>query len=302
MQCAPILVLIFNRPEYTKRMFARLREIQPPVLYIAADGPRKGNAKDDEMCAKARFEASQVDWPCAVQRLYREQNLGCRNGVRSAIDWFFENEESGIILEDDCLPQISFPGFCSELLERYKDREDVMHISGTNYQFGEQRGDGDYYFSRYSHIWGWATWRRCWRLYDKDMRYYDEMKNEPIVDKMGIRKMVAPVYEENIDTWDAQWLMTVVKYGGKTATPQTNLVRNIGFDRKNATHTFSIPLWMYKLTFGDVKLPLKHPSTEEINEEADAFARDNVINEPKQSFIKRWMFRARYASIFNTKP
>ena len=243
----PILLIVFNRPETTRVVFESIRAMQPTKLFVAADGPRETVISDRARCEEVRRIATAVDWPCEVQTLFRQQNLGCGRGVSSAITWFFENVEEGIILEDDCLPSNSFYYFCQELLEYYRVNEQVMHISGNNFQYGRQRGTASYYFSRYTHNWGWATWRKSWRHFDLTL-------------------MPEPYRSHN---WDKQWELSVEKREGISILPNANLVRNIGFG-PSATHTKGVPKYA-KLKAEEIVIPLLHPSTIKINEEADIF-------------------------------
>jgi hypothetical protein len=168
----PVLFLIFNRPNTTEQVFEAIAKAKPRCLFVAADGPRTDKEGEAEKCQAVRDIIKRVDWDCEVKTLFREQNLGCKEAVSSAITWFFEQVEEGIILEDDCLPSDSFFSFCAELLEKYRDDKRIMMISGDNFQDGIQRGDASYYFSSVPWIWGWATWRRAWRLYDREMQTF----------------------------------------------------------------------------------------------------------------------------------
>jgi len=174
----PILFLIFNRPDTTQKVFNAIRKAKPKQFFIAADGSPPDREGEIEKCQKSRKIATSVDWDCEVKTLFRDKNLGCKIAISSAIDWFFENVEEGIILEDDCLPHQSFFWFCQELLEYYRNDTRIMHISGDNFQFGRKRGEGSYYFSKYSHVWGWATWRRAWKCFDINMKSFEEFKAE----------------------------------------------------------------------------------------------------------------------------
>lgn len=182
MNC-PVLFLIFNRPDTTRKVFAEIRRAKPARLYIAADGPRKERTTDIALCEQTRDIINEIDWPCQSYTLYRKENLGCKLAVSSAINWFFEREESGIILEDDCLPHPTFFKFCEIMLERYKDDTRVMHIGGSNFQEGMIRGDGDYYYSKWTPVWGWASWRRAWKNYDVNMVKWIEFKKNNYVGK-----------------------------------------------------------------------------------------------------------------------
>jgi len=172
----PVLFLIFNRSDTTQLVFNEIRKAQPAQLFIAADGPRKDRPEDIENCRKVREIIRQVDWDCSVSTLFRDENLGCKRGVSSAIDWFFSHVDEGIILEDDCVPDPSFFPFCQELLERYRDDERIMVISGDNLQFGRRKSQYSYYFSRCFHLWGWATWKRAWDNYDIKMELWPKIK------------------------------------------------------------------------------------------------------------------------------
>lgn len=239
----PILLLIYNRPLVTERVLATLRKLSPAYLFIAADGP-KDNEADIKSCEATRILLRNINWPCEVKTLMRERNLGCKLGVSTGISWFFENVEKGIILEDDCIADLSFFEFCSELLNYYKDDEQVMHISGINFQFGKVWGVGNYYFSRYPHVWGWATWRRAWKHYDVEMSDLPDFIEKdgllPIFQKKSIRrywyKLLSYVSKGSLDTWDHQWAYAIWKKRGLAITPNVNLVSNIGFGAE-ATHT-----------------------------------------------------------------
>jgi hypothetical protein len=240
----PVLFLIFNRPDTTQKVFDAIKKAKPKQLFVAADGPRENKEGEKEKCEQARKVIEQVDWDCKVKTLFRDKNLGCKVAVSSAIDWFFENVKEGIILEYDCLPDQSFFWFCRELLEHYRDDTRIMTISGDNFQFDRKRGEGTYYFSKYVHIWGWATWRRAWKHYDVNMKNFGEFKKEAQINNVfNIKqqqkywmKIFQLVHEGKIDTWDYQWAYTCFINNGLCVTPNVNLVSNIGFSSNN-THT-----------------------------------------------------------------
>ena len=232
----PILFLIFNRPTTTKRVFESIRSIKPARLYIAADGARKDKAGEDLLCQETRNIVNKIDWNCEIKTLFRAENLGCKIAVSSAIDWFFENEEQGIILEDDCLPNSSFYTFCDELLNLYKNDYRVMHISGNNFQDGITRGDGSYYFSRYNHIWGWATWRRAWKTYDVNMKQLKHALSIQVFNNTLSKNELKfwlnwfkEIQEGKKNTWDYQTMLNQWLQNGLTIIPNQNLVTNIGF-------------------------------------------------------------------------
>jgi hypothetical protein len=241
-----VLFLVFNRPDTTAQVFAAIRQAKPPRLYVAADGAREWYEGEADKVAKVREIATTVDWPCEVKTLFREENLGCKTAVSGAITWFFEHEEQGIILEDDCVPHPDFFCFCNELLNYYADDERVSVITGNNFQNGRRRGDAAYYFSKYPHCWGWATWRRVWELYRGNIPFWSEWKTSADWRKKNVNKhewqywngIFDRVHAGKIDSWAYPWAASLWYHGGLTATPNVNLVSNIGFGSES-THTTS---------------------------------------------------------------
>ncbi len=284
----PILFLIFNRPDLTEKSFDSIKKIKPQRLFIAADGPRRGNILDEFATQESRnCVLSSIDWECDLRILFRKENLGCGVAVSSAISWFFEQVEEGIILEDDCLADMSFFKYCNVLLDKYRFDEEILHINGSNHQFGIKRGFSDYYFSIYPHVWGWATWKRAWERYDfimRDMEFYQKVK---IFKKYAQISLMNSVYNGDVDTWDIQWAYSVLKNRGLVITPNINLISNIGFG-ETATHTNSkIPNYIKYSINGSIDFPVSHPILKWRNIFADRFTAVFVHNIYKPQFIDR---------------
>jgi len=280
----PVLFLTFNRPTTTAAVFARLAAARPERLYFACDGARPSVVGEAERVeATRRLVLDGVDWPCTVETLLRDENLGCRQAVASAVDWFFEHEPEGIILEDDCLPAPTFFRYCQELLERYRDDRRVMCVSGDNFQRGIRRGRYSYYFSQLTHIWGWATWRRAWCHYHSAIESFEEITSEPSFRQFTHHERfnrlhygnAVRTYRGDIDTWDYLWSFACLVNHGLTVLPNVNLVENIGFDG-NATHTVD-DVHAMATTARDMEFPLTHPPYMCIHREADEFSFRHVI-------------------------
>lgn len=266
MSKTPILFLIFNRPNQTMEVLDAIRKYAPERLYIAADGARANKPGEQEVCAQLRAKVLEsIDWKCEVKTRFQPSNIGCKLAVSGAIDWFFEQEEMGIILEDDCLPNASFFRFCEELLEYYKEDERIMQISGNNFQFGKKWGDASYYFSKYNHIWGWASWRRAWKLNTLDKSQFDEFVKSNQINYLfqnsSERKFwmshLKNVYQNNVDTWDAQWTLSMWMQNGLCILPNVNLVSNIGFG-EDALHTKDGGHKSSKIPTEEIYKSLKH--------------------------------------------
>lgn len=286
----PILFLIFNRPDTTQEVFNRIREIKPKYLFVAADGPRKNKEGENEKCLATRAIINNIDWDCEVKTLFRDNNLGCKIAVSSAISWFFEHNEQGIILEDDCLPHPSFFRYCEQMLDKYKDDPKIYHIGGNNFDYSvlKKRKDS-YFFSAYALIWGWATWKRAWEKYDNDIQDYDNLlKSDRIKDYLKSNEEIEywrdkfnRIVNHNFDTWDFIWQYTIWKHGGKAIVPFRNMVKNIGFDHE-ATHTIPTGNYNPKAHLRAINHIIKtHPKGLDINRKEDVKTfKYNYLNQP----------------------
>jgi hypothetical protein len=261
----PILFLIFNRPDATKRVFEQIRQIQPAHLYVAADAAREGRPDEAQRCAEARAVVNTMDWGGELKTLYRNQNLGCKIAVSEAITWFFENVEQGIILEDDCLPDPSFFPFCEELLHKYKDDARIGHIAGSMHAAGVIEEGLSYDFCSITHIWGWASWRRVWQNYDANFPFWNECKAKRSFlfcnkrEEIYFTSFIPDVLgnKRHINTWDTQYYYTLRLQNQLSVYPAVNMITNIGLGDPNASHTSKktgdgTPL-------SSMQFPLQHP-------------------------------------------
>jgi hypothetical protein len=296
-----VAYVVFNRPRHTRETFAAIRAYRPTDLFIIADGPRPGHSTDTQRCREVRELLAEVDWPCRVHRNYADQNLGLKRRVSSGLDWVFEHVEDAIILEDDCLPHPDFFEFCTALLAKYRDDQRVSVITGNNFQDGRRRGNAAYYFSKYCHCWGWATWRRSWSLYESDLPFWPDWERSPrwrqVLPEGRERRYWSSIFNRvarhEIDSWAYPWTASVWYRGGLTATPNTNLVTNIGFG-PDGTHT---------VTAEDIDgIPsgalgaLTHPLRVEQDHEADGYVFEHTFGGREQRAHRRLLSLARRAA------
>jgi len=245
---SPVVFAIFNRPDTTARVFQEIRKAQPKRLYVIADGPRLDKRDDETKCEGARAVLEGVDWDCEVFKNFSDVNLGCGRRISSGFDWVFEQEEAAIILEDDCLPSQSFFSFCQEMLLQYKSDTRIMHVNGSNFNEERNLNNDSYFFSRYNHVWGWATWRRAWKYYDYDMKMWPtfraEMRMSDVTDNPKEIKYWSAFLDachgkRIVSTWDYQWTFAIWSNNGLCVTPRKNLVSNIGFAGTHSDHLFT---------------------------------------------------------------
>jgi hypothetical protein len=296
---SPVLLIVYNRPDKTKRVLEAIRNVEPAKLFIVADGPKVGSHGDEALVAETRAVFDSIDWECQVSNLYRSENLGLKRSVGEGISWFFDHVEEGIILEDDCIPHEDFFTYCDELLTMYRDKQEVSAITGNNFQEGRWRGNGSYYFSCYPHIWGWATWKRAWQHYDPSITFWPDLRESEKVRSLLISRqaydfwlrLLDNVYEGKIEsTWDYSWTASVWDLGGLTATPNVNLVSNIGFD-SSATHTKNESSQLSELVtyaLGDIT----HPESVKQDLDADRYAFRRVF-QPRLS-LPYWLVATIY--------
>lgn len=329
----PVLFIIFNRPHTTFKVFERIRKAKPQKLFICSDGPRANKPGEAEKVAECRKVKDMVDWECEVLTDFSDVNLGCKYRPATGINWAFNHIDKLIILEDDCLPNLSFFRFCQEMLDKYENDTRIMSIAGykgSEYLHFEE----SYTFSKFFKGWGWATWKRCWNLYDIDMKVWDEVrKNHYLECIMEHEKYVHYTNELNLtysglDAWDYQFALLQFVNNGLCVVPKVNLVRNIGHgaDSTHSGHSVLItskyPYYMDE----ELKFPLIHPTmifprdkksppteprktseelTLEVNEKEANFVRliqdedyVGVVNYFKEILANATFFHARYVYYF----
>ncbi|MGB5896286.1 MAG: hypothetical protein WBG58_19075 [Ignavibacteriaceae bacterium] len=275
----PVALLIFNRPDTTKKVFEEIRKAEPERLFVIADGPRNNVERDNDLCKLTREITENIDWDCKVTRDYSVENYGLRKRVSGGLTRMFKSVDEAIILEDDCVPHQSFFPFCQELLERYRDERKVMMISGNNFLGKLGQKECSYHFSAFNLIWGWATWKRAWNLYDDEMNDWNDLKegdflNNILQDDVSVkyyRTIFQEVYEDKINSWAYRWLYSMFREDGLSIVPSNNLVTNIGFGTE-ATNAKSNSHHTADIIAEEIEFPLMHPPKTERDLEADMFA------------------------------
>jgi hypothetical protein len=262
----PVALFVFKRPDTTRRVFDAISKVRPAKLLLIADGPRQDREGEAEACRQVREIVAHVNWPCEVFKNFSEANLGCGERMVSGLKWVFSQVEEAIILEDDCLPDLSFFRFCQELLEKYRGDSRIAYISGDNLAESCAKTEYSYLFSRIGGIWGWATWRSEWQRYDRLLSDWPEIRKQhalaEIFDRPEAVKLYTSIFDamydnRGPDTWDYQWLYTNLTNNSLAIVPKANLVTNIGFGA-DATHTAAADT-RFMLKAIQMVFPMKHP-------------------------------------------
>jgi hypothetical protein len=276
----PVLLCVFNRPRQTLGAMDRLRAARPSKLYITADGARPGHPTDSERCDEVRAIVSNIDWPCEVHTHFHEKNVGCKQNVGGGISWFFDHEEEGIIVEDDIVADPTFFRFCAELLERYREDERIGLISGCNFTSGQATSDDSYFFVRNLNMWGWATWKRAWKLVDLDMSDWNDHRSTDFLRthygtpwatrQAWQRHFDNTVNRHRTDFWDYQVCYSFWRHGLLAIDPSVNLIDNDGVGA-DATHpSDEKPRCLVDSPPRPMQFPLRHPSEIKLHPTADA--------------------------------
>lgn len=265
---APVLLIFFNREDEVQQVVDAVRNYAPEKIYLASDGGRTAREHQKVLQIRRKVKES-IDWDCQLNCLFSDKNLGCQWGPVEAVNWVFEKEDRCIILEDDCVPEHSFFGYCEQLLGRYADNERVWMISGENYLEDDSMfGKADYTFSLRTETWGWATWKRAWEKCDFRLQAWPVYKREKVLSHMYymkyydelayMTKQLDNIYrQKDRSIWDYQWRFHMAINGGLCIIPRRNLITNIGWGEA-ATHTkFKSSIW--DVPTGSLNTPLQHP-------------------------------------------
>jgi hypothetical protein len=282
----PVAMFVFNRPDTTARVLDAVRRVRPRRLLVIADGPRLARDGEAQRCEEVRALFGRIDWQCEVERDFAPQNLGCRSRLSSGLDWVFDRVEEAIVLEDDCLPDPTFFPYCEALLARYRHEPRVMAITGDNFQEGRRRGTASYYFSRFMHVWGWASWRRAWRHYDVTLADWPSRREtgwlEEVLGSVGGARAWKEIFDRTrsgaVDTWDYQWVYAIWAQSGLVATPNVNLVSNIGAGRES-THPGGRARFFHMRT-EPMSLPPLAPPAIAADDAADRFVQRMQFTRP----------------------
>ncbi len=231
------MLIVYNRPELTQRVLERIGRSRPSRLYIAADGPQEGNESAVDLCTQVRALKDTVNWPCELKTWYHAEHLGPDRGVVAAINWFFENEPEGIILEDDCLPEDSFFSFCDDVLKKFRDDNRVMHVCGINPLDKWDREPYGYYYSRHATTGGWATWRRAWKLNGFDSARYEFVRRNGFFDEYFPTRKERAKWFRTFDLlsthpdqqaqWTDRWAFARFTQSGLSIVPRESLVAHL---------------------------------------------------------------------------
>lgn len=250
----PVVIVFFNRIAPLKKLVARLSAVKPPKIYLISDGPRRNKTDEDQQVKTCREFMSRLPWVCEIKSNFSESNLGCRERVTSGLDWVFSIEERAIILEDDCIPEIEFFSWAEDMLDRYSADPQIMSISGTNLRPSLCNKEIDCTFIKHPMIWGWATWRRAWKLNDAGLAGFDAARRDHIIRKW-LGSLRAELYWKYVLThvptsWGYRWSFSHFINSAFCVVPTVNLVENIGMLDGGATHTSDNPYDLPTITHG----------------------------------------------------
>jgi hypothetical protein len=271
----PVLLIAFNRPDTTKIVFDKIRAAQPLKLYVAVDGPRDSKKGEADLVKEVREIVQDVDWKCETQYKFNDINQGAEVTVSSAVTWSLKKEEYVIVLEDDIVAPLAFFRFAEEMLIRYKDIDRIATVAGSNYTPIKLPNGEDYFFAKYGHTWGWATWKRTWEKFDLYTDIPDEHLDKNFLGKICNNRAETNFYRKLFkvmkqngpgnSTWDYVFLYKRWISNSISVIPRVNLTSNIGvfgLHARGKTENHFRP-------FDEQFKVIKHPEKVECNVEYD---------------------------------
>jgi hypothetical protein len=286
----PIVVFSYNRPESTTRLLSVIKEINPSKLFLICDGPKENNSIDNENNKRVVeiIKSFQIEGEIIYE--ISKKNLGLGKRIASGLDFVFSLVEDAIILEDDCIPSKSFFPFCSELLEKYKLDTRIMMISGNNYNPEYFKNTNSYIFTKYGHIWGWATWRRAWNLFDYNMTTWPEFYSKNLhkmvfkttKEQRYFTKIFNLYYSSKKVPWGYRWFYSRISNNSLSIMPTSNLVSNIGAIGTNS----DVSKMHYFKSVNDNYQINTHPNFVFEEEAFDTYHFNNHISPRKNHFNK----------------
>ena len=259
----PVLLIMFNRPHKAAQVFEKVRQVRPPKMFIVVDGARADRPGEKEKVQQCRAFKNLIDWQCDLKVDFAETNMGCRDRIASGITWAFQHVEELIILEDDCVPDLSFFRFCREMLDKYRDDNRIFTVAGSNHDYCEYFNES-YAFSKRFWGWGWATWKRAWDIFDVHMKQWPALRQDKYFkniyrsyDRRALENELQMTYEGKINTWDYNFFVNCLANHGLHIVPQVNLIRNTGFE-PGGTHMM-FPNLDHLYMDEAINFPLIHP-------------------------------------------
>ncbi|KKW09100.1 MAG: hypothetical protein UY44_C0005G0017 [Candidatus Kaiserbacteria bacterium GW2011_GWA2_49_19] len=296
----PVLLIAFNRPDLTQRVFSEIRDAKPERFFFFVDAPR--SEEEAKKVNAVKQLVRQIDWPCARELIFPEKNLGHTYGPVAAINRIFEASEEAIIFEDDCLPHPTFFRYASEMLEQYRNEPKVWSIAGGNYLNPNPAHPWSCWFTPLTSTWGWASWRRSWRKADFTLSRWPELRKTDWLKKSignafiaddyagGFNKVYASVGTPNFVGWDYCFNFSMLLEGALDARPAVNLVSNIGF-RADASHTKEQTSYA-DFPVAAMPFPLRFPSHIEPSIKFEvSFYKQNRLN------YHPWRYRIRHLPL-----
>lgn len=292
----PVLLLFFNRPQHARAVLDRVRLVQPTRVYVHCDGARPAVAGEAEKVEAVRAVLEEIDWECTVHTLLRPENKGLRHGVSDALNWFFAQEEMGIVLEDDCLPDVSFFPFCETLLLQYANTPDIMHIAGFNpAEAYTAHNIGSYFFSSFAFVWGWASWRRAWQKMSLTLEGLEQFEAQKRIraflphtlPQQYLLDKFDATHQNRNNSWAYAWHYSILAAGGMSIVPGKNLVQNTGIGSADATHTNKKDP-VAAIRASAVSFPLIHPNSvkRDLNLDQQLF----YLSQKSRSRLVLWYF------------
>lgn len=236
MNLAPIVLFTYNRLWHTIQTVEALKKNEladQSDLFIFSDGPK--NEEDEEKVKQVREYLRTIKGFKRITIIERDRNFGLANNIIDGVTRIVNEYGKIIVLEDDLITSPYFLKFMNEALEKYKDEEKVMHISGYMYPI-RKGGLPNVFFLKPTSCWGWATWKRAWQFFERNPEKQIKALNKKQIKDFNLNhaynywEQVRLNYDGKIKTWAIFWYLSMYLKDGLSLHPRDSLVQNIGHD------------------------------------------------------------------------
>ena len=236
MNLSPIVLFVYNRPNHTRQTIEALQKnelAKDSELFIYSDAPK--NKEVEKQVKEVRDYIKTINGFKKVTIIEREKNYGLAKNIIEGVTKIVNEYGKIIVLEDDLITTPYFLKFMNDALDFYKDESKVMHISGYIYPINNE-GLNDVFFIKPTSCWGWATWKRAWKFFKKDVDFYLKVFNKKMIKDFNLNNsydyfsQIIDNKKGKINTWAIFWYASVYLNGGLSLHSKESFVRNIGFD------------------------------------------------------------------------
>ncbi|SIT68298.1 putative methyltransferase, LIC12133 family [Ectothiorhodosinus mongolicus] len=256
---APIALFVYARPEHVRRTVESLlrnSEAANSDLIVFSDAARSSDK--EEAVRQVREYVAGIEGFRSLTIHHRPENYGLSKSIIEGVSQVLTEHDHVIVMEDDLETSPFFLRYMNEALERYAEDDRVISVHG--YIYPVQKPLPEAFFLRGADCWGWATWRRGWKLFNPDGQFLlDELKRQKLLKAFDFNGaysysgMLQGQINGTNDSWAVRWHASAFLANKLTLYPGRSLVHNIGND-STGTHCGASAVFDAELSTTPIRL------------------------------------------------